>query len=255
MRPITFVLSLLAIVSLAGGSSAQTAGTAGPGVASTHPLVIELFTSQGCASCPPSDAFLGELASKGVKGDILALSFHVDYWDYIGWRDPYASPGYTQRQRAYAKALRQRYIYTPEMVVNGIGHDSGMERVAVYELMRRARTHAPPRVKPQLADDGKGGLRIVMPAADLPGQVEVWLLTFDPELRTHVERGENKDRELVNYNVVRSLLRWALWDGKPAEWAVPAQRLGVGRHIAVLIQQPDGGPIVGSAALWRAGGN
>src|SRR4030088_3012096 len=89
------------------------------------PWAIELFTSQGCSSCPPADAYLGRLAK---RPDIVALAYHVDYWDYIGWKYAFATRITTERQRAYARALKQRYVYTPEMVVEGIGHDTGSER-------------------------------------------------------------------------------------------------------------------------------
>ena len=99
------------------------------------PWAIELFTSQGCSSCPPADAYLGVLAK---RPDIVALSFHVDYWDYIGWKDAFATRATTERQRAYARVLKQRYVYTPEMVVEGIGHDTGRERAGIERLVGRS---------------------------------------------------------------------------------------------------------------------
>src|SRR5512144_1822690 len=100
------------------------------------PWAIELFTSQGCSSCPPADAFLGELAK---RPDVLALSEHVDYWDYLGWKDPFASSENTQRQRAYSRRLGSGYVYTPQMVVQGTGQIAGTDRHGVLELVARAR--------------------------------------------------------------------------------------------------------------------
>src|SRR3954462_5977952 len=111
----------------------------GPSLADkSGPWAIELFTSQGCSSCPPADAYLGLLAK---RPDIVALSFHVDYWDYIGWKDAFATRATTERQRNYARVLMQRYVYTPEMVVEGIGHDTGRERSGIERLLAQAQRH------------------------------------------------------------------------------------------------------------------
>jgi hypothetical protein len=211
--------------------------------------VVELFTSQGCSSCPPSDAYLGELSK---RPDILALSFHVDYWDYIGWKDPYASPQFTERQRGYARSLKQRYVYTPEMVVHGRGHDTGLDRGAIRELIAVAQKPQWPRLAPRIVDRGATGISVVMPEFQAPQPCDVWLVTYDPEHKTKVLRGENRGSDLTNYNVVRSLTLLAKWDGKPAELNIPADKLGAARGVAILVQHPDLGPIMGAAALTRA---
>jgi len=223
------------------------AGTAG--AQQSRPVtVIELFTSQGCSSCPPSDAYLGELAK---RPDVVALSFHVDYWDYIGWKDPFASPQFTERQRGYARSLKQRYVYTPEMVVHGRGHDSGIDRGSIGDLIRQAQKPDLPHLAPRIVDRGQAGISIVMPAFQAAQPCDVWLVTYDPEHETKVQRGENRGRDLTNYNVVRSLALLAKWDGTPTELSVPADRLGAAKGIAVLVQHPDLGPIFGAAALTR----
>src|SRR5689334_7353524 len=101
-----------------------------------RPVVVELFTSQGCNSCPPADAFLGELAA---RPDVLALSLHVDYWDYIGWKDPFAQRAYTERQRSYSRALNQRFVYTPQMVIDGTLQGVGSETATINKLIEKAR--------------------------------------------------------------------------------------------------------------------
>jgi hypothetical protein len=235
------VLPLVAsAVALAGSVMAQD---------SRPVTVVELFTSQGCSSCPPSDAYLGELAK---RPDILALSFHVDYWDYIGWKDPFASPQFTQRQRGYARSLRQRYVYTPEMVVHGRGHDTGLDRGAIRELIAVAQKPEWPRAAPKIVDRGAGGISVAMPAFQAPQPCDVWLVTYDPEHKTKVLRGENRGSDLININVVRSLTLLTTWDGRPTELNVPADKLGAARGIAILVQHPDLGPIMGAAALTRA---
>ena len=230
-------------------SAAAFAGEALAQGESRSVTVIELFTSQGCSSCPPSDAYLGELAR---RSDIIALSFHVDYWDYIGWKDPFASPQFTERQRGYARSLKQRYVYTPEMVVHGRGHDAGINRGAIRDLIATAQQPEWPRVLPKIIDRGEAGIGVVMPEFHAPQPCDVWLVTYDPEHRTKVLRGENRGSDLVNTNVVRSLSLLTSWDGKPTELSIANDRLGPGRGIAILVQHPDLGPIMGAAALMRS---
>src|SRR5215475_7900671 len=144
---------------IGGAAAAGTvAGSVVPGLArsvSDGPWSVELFTSQGCSSCPPSDAYLGRLAR---RPDIVALAFHVDYWDYIGWKDKFASRATTERQRAYARVLKQRYVYTPEMVVEGTAHDTGRERAGIEALLSQAQKAAPPRATPDLSLAADGAL-------------------------------------------------------------------------------------------------
>ncbi|HEV8025928.1 MAG TPA: DUF1223 domain-containing protein, partial [Stellaceae bacterium] len=106
--------------------------TAHAGEGRSAPVVVELFTSQGCSTCPPADAYLGELAS---RPGVIALAFHVDYWNYIGWTDPFASKAATDRQRSYAKQLGLRYVYTPQMVINGTMEGVGSGREAITQLI------------------------------------------------------------------------------------------------------------------------
>jgi hypothetical protein len=246
LRPILPIVALLAAVA-AGGMARAADGDRTPAML---PVVVELFTSQGCSSCPPSDAFLGELSK---RPDVIALAFHVDYWDYIGWADPFAKPGYTERQRGYAKSLHQRYVYTPEMVVSGMAHDSGMDRSTVLGLIDQARAQAGQRIPVTLTDGGVAGLSISVPALAQPANADVWLVTFDPQHKTQVTRGENRGHELTDYNVVRSLTLLARWDGTAAHWTVPPDRLGDADGVAVLVQHPDQGTMVGAAQLRRIG--
>src|SRR5690606_23996855 len=111
----------------------------GAAQAADRPVVVELFTSQGCSSCPPADRFLGELAA---RPGVIALGLHVDYWDYIGWKDPYARRAHTERQRDYSRTLNQRYVYTPQMVINGAFQAIGSDRAAVDGLIEEARRSA-----------------------------------------------------------------------------------------------------------------
>src|SRR5215468_5025795 len=151
--------------------SAKPAGT-GEG-----PWLVELFTSQGCSSCPPADAYLGALAK---RPDIVAVSFHVDYWDYIGWKDAFATRATTDRQRAYARVLKQRYVYTPEMVVEAIGHDTGRERSGIEKLLAQAQRRSTQRATPELTRNANGALTVKLAAFTLDGPpVDVTLALYD----------------------------------------------------------------------------
>ncbi|MEO8558008.1 MAG: DUF1223 domain-containing protein [Rhodospirillales bacterium] len=242
MRPILVVLAFAAALATTGLVSAQD----------RPPVVIELFTSQGCSSCPPSDAYLGELSK---RSDVIALSFHVDYWDYIGWADPFAKPGFTERQRSYARSLKQRYVYTPEMVVNGMGHDSGIDRSTVRGLIDQAKgqTNAQPGayVAVSIADRGPAGVTVSVPAFATDEKLDVWLVAFDPQHKTQVVRGENRGRELIDHNVVRNLALLTKWDGKAATWTVSSDKLADCDGVAILVQRADLGTMVGAAQLRR----
>ena len=176
----------------------------------TVPIVVELFTSQGCNSCPPADAYLGELAK---RPDVLALSLHVDYWDYIGWKDPFAQHAFTLRQREYSRALAQRYVYTPQMVINGRLHGIGSERPNIEQLIAEARK--------ERETDAAASPTIALVGDELKigrgpsGKATVWMAIFDPRQTTAVGRGENAGLDLVEYNVVREWTEIGGYDGQP----------------------------------------
>jgi hypothetical protein len=237
---------------LVGGAAAAgvavTHGLAVPSAraASEGPWAVELFTSQGCSSCPPSDAYLGRLAR---RPDIVALSYHVDYWDYIGWKDAFATRATTDRQRAYARVLKQRYVYTPEMVVEGIGHDTGREGGPIESLLAEAQRRSPRRATPQLSLGPGGPLTVKLDAFALDGgRADVTLMIYDRRHATPVASGENQGRMLDNFNVVRRLEILARWDGAAASWTV-ADPLQSGQGAAVLVQRPDHGPVLGCNKL------
>lgn len=207
-------------------------------------VLVELFTSQGCSSCPPADAYLGELAA---REDIVALSFHVDYWDYIGWQDPFATEATTRRQRVYARRLGQPYVYTPEMVVGGRVHSAYRSEVSgQIEQVAVGATQVPVG----LTRRADGSVVIVLPKADLGEPCEIWIAGYDRERRTAVKRGENSGRELVNHNVVRRIERLETWDGGAREIVLPADRVAkAGDGLAVIVQGEDQGPVVGAGKL------
>jgi hypothetical protein len=226
------------------------------GAAPSPPVVVELFTSQGCSSCPAAEAFLGELAA---RGDVLALAYHVDYWDYIGWRDPFATRETTQRQRDYARMLNQKYVYTPEMVVNGVAHGTGSDREAITDLIARQAEEASEGPAVRIGDAPGGGLAIhigptVDPRAFGGRPATIWFILFDREHRTSVALGENGGKTLVEHQIVRSIRPVGTWRGSPTEILLDAEE---GQFTeggcAVLLQRDGTGPIIAAAIREQSG--
>jgi len=239
---------------IAGGASlagaALLAGGRDPAVAretSSGPWALELFTSQGCSSCPPADRELGACAR---RPDIVALSYHVDYWDYIGWKDRFATPATTARQHTYASVLKQRYVYTPEMVVDGIAHDSGVTSSSVEALLVKAQRHATRRATPDLILSRDGALTIKLAPFKLENApADIVFVVYDRRHSTPVHAGENNGRMLENFNVVRHFEVLTHWNGSAAQWTVPADRFKPDQGLAVLVQSADQGPILGCNKL------
>ncbi len=209
-------------------------------------VVVELFTSQGCDSCPPAEALLRELAE---EDGIVALEFHIDYWDYIGWPDPFSSPELTARQRSYSKDLRLRYVYTPQMVVDGRYDVVGSRRAEVRAAITKA---AARRKAVDVRLLGEDGGKAVIPAGHSPeGGATVWLAVYDDLHETRVLRGENAGRTLENRNVVREFVELGTWTGERMEIPLDlAGALARGRTgCAVLVQQGETGPIIGAVSM------
>jgi hypothetical protein len=212
-------------------------------------VVVELFTSQGCSSCPPADRVLADLAR---EPDVIALSLPVDYWDYLGWKDTLASPAFSARQRAYANARGDRQVFTPQMVVNGNVSCVGSDRAQIGRSMARAsagRERLPIRI--DLAEAGPT-LLIDLGRADPPASGEVWVLPVARAREVAIGRGENSGRSVTYANVVRGMTRAGFWSGAPARLEVPLKkaRAGDADSYVVLLQEGDQdkpGPILGAA--------
>ena len=213
----------------------------GGAAAADGPVVVELFTSQGCSSCPPADKILAEIAN---RDDIIALALHVDYWDYIGWKDSFANPAFTERQRAYAHAAGARSIYTPQMIVGGRDHGVGTKPMKLAEFIN-VHAEAPDAVSVELS---RAGDRVTIEAratAAVSSGMVVQLVTYTPTATVEIKRGENAGRTLAYHNIVRDWIEVGKWDGRGtfrAEARVPG-----GMPVAVLVQARDAGPILGAA--------
>lgn len=208
--------------------------------------VVELFTSQGCSSCPPAEAYLGKLSR---RPELLAIELHVDYWDYIGWKDPFATRAATERQRRYNKRLGRGYVYTPQVVVDGVAESVGSDKGAVEAAIETARRPGRKQVEIRIATTGKGRLTVDLPAGKAGMLCDVLLVGFDPLHQTRVLRGENSGKTLNNYNVVRDLQRVGFWSGQPATIELPKLDADATRAWAVIVQAEDAGEILGAARI------
>jgi hypothetical protein len=206
-----------------------------------QPVVVELFTSQGCSSCPPADALLGELAR---QPNIVALAYHVDYWDELGWKDRFSIPEAVRRQRGYVGRLSRSGAFTPQAVVSGDTSLVGSNRAAMKQALAADRDALAISLS-------KAGENL---SIDLPERwsepMEVHVISYLAEATTKVGRGENAHRSLKEFNIVRSFKRLGTWDGKPQELSVPLAAFPAdATSVAVLLQRPGQGAIAGAATL------
>ena len=226
MTPLPFrSLVLLTLVAI-GGCSARAAA---------RPVVVELFQSQGCSSCPPANANLMALAD---RSDILALSFGVTYWDAQGWKDTFAQPAFTARQWGYAHGFGRGNVFTPEVVVNGRADVVGQDRGELEALIRREQTSGGPDIR-------LNGNAVTIGPGD--GRAQIWLVRFDPRVvQVAIQRGENGGRTLPHRNVVKELTALGNWNGKPETLVLPPAADGLLRT-AILVQDGAGGRILAAA--------
>lgn len=241
---------------LLAGAACLAMGLAGFGVARAGEgdrpkTVVELFTSQGCSSCPPADALLTELAR---ENGVVALTFNVDFWDYLGWRDTLAKPEFTKRQRAYAAGFGDRQVYTPQMIVNGAVHIVGSDFAAVT-LARKSTRQNPQILSVPVSIRRQGaGYLVRAEATELGGlPAAAVLLPFEFARNVPIGRGENTGRSITYTNVVRAILPLGGYDGSAQEWVVSDAQIATfeAQSFAVLVQAlakgTKPGPVLGAA--------
>ncbi|HZZ34989.1 MAG TPA: DUF1223 domain-containing protein [Caulobacteraceae bacterium] len=217
------------------GEAAQSQATRAADAA--RPVVVELFQSQGCSSCPPANANLNAIAD---RPDVLALSFAVTYWDDLGWKDTFARDAYTARQWDYAHGLHHANVFTPQMVVNGRRDLVGVNAADVDAAVRSAGSPAGAALSVSA-----GQVSIAAGPAPASG-ADVWLVRYDPRVQqVAIKRGENGGRTLPHRNIVRELTRLGAWTGKAASFRLPAAP-DPALKTAVLVQTTHGGPILGA---------
>lgn len=222
----------------AGNSSAQPD-------AGTGPVVVELYTSQGCSSCPPADAFLAQLAQ---REDVLPLALHVDYWDYIGWKDSFGDPAHTKRQKAYAKAGGRRSIYTPQMIVQGAEHVLGAQPRNVRDLIRRhAQEPGLISLMVKRTDDGRLDVSVhtISGSPEVPAVVQ--LVRYEPRQKVKITKGENAGRTVAYTNIVKDWIVLGEWDMRqPFEVRAPIEGE---LPVAVIVQRKGPGKILAARRL------
>lgn len=212
-----------------------------PASAQNGPVVVELFTSQGCSSCPPADALLHELSQ---MPDVIALALHVDYWDYIGWEDSFASPDYTRRQHAYARAAHARSVYTPQMIINGTTHVVGSRTMQVMAALQ-AHMAQPALAAVEVAREG-ASLQVRAESTSR-GDYLVQIFRYLPEATVTIGRGENAGKTITYTNIVQGWDVVGQWDGNgrfEADVSVAGDE-----PVVVVVQEAGMGAIIGAAQL------
>jgi hypothetical protein len=258
MRFRSFLVAFFSMTSAAFASptSPATPTTAPDASQSATPVraVVELYTSQGCSSCPPADALLKTLAN---DPSIIALSLPVDYWNYLGWKDTFASPRNTERQRNYARARGDGAIYTPQAVVNGMLHVNGASKDAIEQAIDITSKTAGPQHIPVRFWLERNTLNLAL-GSEEPGhrtrEATIWLGVIQTSGSVDIKEGENGGKTLTYANIVRELTPIGLWKGQPLEVQLPRAALMQAevQKIVVLVQEGRSGPIIGAtmAGLW-----
>jgi hypothetical protein len=209
--------------------------------AQPRPVVVELFTSQGCSSCPPADAYVGALST---RSDVIALAFHVDYWDDLGWRDRFGLAQSVVRQNIYARNLRRASVYTPQLVIDGRDDALGSDRGAVARALSERRAGVPVAVSVRAAEVVVG----MSAQAQVPPS-DVTLVAYLHHAVSAIGRGENAGRTLEEFNIVRDIRTLGRWNGQAETFRVPRSSLPRdATDVAVLVQPSGQAPIIGAAA-------
>jgi len=214
--------------------------------------VVELFTSQGCSSCPPADKVIGELAK---DPSVIALSMPIDYWDYLGWKDTLADARFSARQQAYSRVRGDRGVYTPQVVVNGSAHLVGSDRAGIEGAIGDTRkTDGVMSVPVSMALAGKQITVSVAASGKSPAAMhgEIWICSISKEVSIAIGRGENRGREVTYHNVVRNILKVGDWNGSAGNWTVPLENISREGVDAAAVYVQDGnrdkpGPMLGAA--------
>jgi len=202
--------------------------------------VIELFTSQGCSSCPPADKILGELAK---DPSVIALSMPIDYWDYLGWKDTLADSRFTARQKAYSQVRGDREVYTPQVVVNGSLHVIGSDRSGIENAISLTTKSDGVMSLPITMTQAGKQINISVPASGKPAAAmhgEVWICSITKAVPISIGRGENGGRQVTYHNVVRNVLKVGDWNGTPGSWTVPLENISREGVDAAVVYVQDG---------------
>jgi hypothetical protein len=235
-------------------AAVATALTAGASAFAAEPrAVIELFTSQGCSSCPPADKLMGEL---GYDQSLIPLTLAIDIWDYLGWRDTNALPGHTRRQKAYSHVRGDHEgVYTPQAVINGTVQALGSDRAAIERAIAQSHTNKATLSLPLAVTLDGGRLTVTAPAGgNENASAEAWLCPVTKTVTVAIGRGENSGHTFTYHNVVRRWVRLGVWNGKSATWSIPVADFKTDGIDAVAVILQSGaaaapGPMLGAAFM------
>lgn len=216
-------------------------------MAEPAPVLVELFTSQGCSSCPPADQLASQLKS---QPGVTVVTFNVDYWDYLGWRDTLAKPEYTKRQTDYAHSRGDMDVYTPQMVINGDSHAVGSNQDTVQKAIASARRRVS-NLQLHLSATEKE-LIVNLPKGEAGVEATLWILAVAPVVTVIIERGENSGKSITYQNVVRNLVPAGMWDGSAATLKLPRKGIMTGdsKSCIAVLQKGKVGPVLGMAQ-WQ----
>lgn len=251
MRSTTFiaasVAAAFALFSMAGLSQAQP-----PKSGAGDAVLLELFTSQGCSSCPPADELLAEYSK---KPGIITLSFSVDYWNYLGWHDTLSSPESSERQRDYASTRGDGRVYTPQVVVNGVSHVNGANAAAIDMAIRKAKKHLK-NVRVPVTMHAEGHTLVIeiaaAPKASSMRAATIWLAVAKEEETVAITRGENRGKKITYTHPVRDLTPIGMWKGEKMTLRLPLKDLQTrGDCLVTMLQVENAGPVLGVAAYER----
>ena len=212
--------------------------------------VVELFTSQGCSSCPPADQIIGELAR---DPNVIALSMPIEYWDYLGWKDTLADSRFSARQKAYSQMRGDRDVYTPQMIVNGSANVIGSDRAGIESAIQNTQKAGVMSVPVTMTLSGKQlNVSVAASKAATSAHGEVWICSVSKAVPISIGRGENRGREVTYYNVVRNILKVGDWNGSSGSWTVPLENITRDGVDAAVVYVQDGnrekpGPMLGAA--------
>jgi hypothetical protein len=233
--------------------------TAGVSASATEPrAVVELFTSQGCSSCPPADKLLADLSK---DPSLIALTLATTVWDYLGWKDTLALAGHYTRQQAYSHMRGDREVYTPQVVVNGTAQALGSDRTAIEHAIAQSRHSAATLSLPLTLAVANGRLTVAAPAARIDakndtktdnGTAEVWLCPLSKSVGVAIGRGENSGNTITYHNVVRRWVKLGVWNGKAEAWSIPVADFQSDGINAVAVMLQNGGPSAPGAMLGAA---
>lgn len=227
----TFAGWLLAIAFWAVPATAQD----------TRPVVVELFTSQGCSSCPPADALLQELA---LRDDVIALAMHVDYWDYLGWKDTMGRPEHTERQKGYARVANAKSIYTPQMIVAGSQHIVGYKPMQLADALSQAAAQDP-GVELSLRRNGTSLVIEANAETGLPNNMVVQIVRYIPKYDVAIKRGENAGRVITYVNAVTELYEIGRWNGR--QKLSMRHKVSGDQPVVVILQEKGPGRVLAAA--------